>query len=340
MRTRLAHLWEILISSYWFVPSLLIVAAIGLAVGMLPIDHTWPRIGQSWSWLYSGGPAGARSLLSTVAGSIMTVAGVVFSITIMTLTQASSQFGPRLLRTFMRDTGNQIVLGTFLATFLYCLLVLHRVYDHDTSASVPHVSVTVAVLLALASIVVLIYYIHHISTMLQAPNIVAEVGRELDEVFERIFPEDIGHEVPEGTEPELPTDFEEKARPIPSERNGYIQAINGASLMEAAIEEDLLLRLDYRPGQYVIDGNPLLRAWPADRCSPTIVKSLRKAFIVGRQRTNEQDVEYALNQMVEIAVRALSPGINDPFTAMTCVDWLGASLSRIAAHELPACAPL
>ena len=168
-------------SSFWFVPTTMTVVAAGSAIGMIEVDRTWLGPGVRIGWLYSGGAEGARSLLSTVAGSVITVAGVVFSITISTLTQASSQFGPRLLRNFMRDTSNQIVLGTFVATFLYCLLVLRTIHGKidDGASFVPQLSVTVAVGLAVASIAVLIYFIHHVSLSLQAPNVIAAARGDL-----------------------------------------------------------------------------------------------------------------------------------------------------------------
>lgn len=335
MRTRLAHVWEVLSSSYWFVPALMVLAAGGLAVGMVAVDAAAPSLGARWQVFYSGDPDGARVLLSGVAGSIITVAGVVFSITIMALTQASSQLGPRLLRTFMRDTGNQVVLGTFLATFVYCLLVLRRIHGEGAEGFVPHVAVTVAVLLALASIAVLIYYIHHISTMLQAPNVAAAVWRDLDHAIGRIFPKGTGHEAPEGAAaPRLPEDFDRTARAIHPERDGYVQAIDGPSLVEIARRHDLLLCVDLRPGQHALRGCPVIRAWPPEHVTADRARKLADAVIIGSQRTREQDVEYAIDQLAEIAVRALSTGINDPFTARTCVDWLGAGLARIALQDL------
>lgn len=335
MKTRLAHLWEMLVTSYWFVPSIMLVAAAAFAIGILWLDVVLPPEVKSWAWLYSGGSAGARSLLSTVAGSVMTVAGVVFSITIMILAQASSQFGPRLLRTFMRDTGNQVVLGTFLSTFLYCLLVLRRVYGPDNGGFVPHIAVTVAVLLAIASMAVLIYYIHHISTMLQASNVVAAMGQEFDRAIERAFPHQLGAQGGWSSPEPLPPDFESTCLPVLSTKDGYIQALNADPLMKLAVKHDLLVRLDRRPGQYVMKGHPLLHVWPGTRCSEELASDLDGCFFVGWQRTSEQDIEFAVNQMVEIAVRALSPGINDPFTAMTCIDWLGEALSRVALRPLP-----
>src|SRR3712207_4966988 len=152
-----------------------------LAQVTLAVDHyALSRPGGS-GWIYTGGAEGARTLLSAVAGSVITVAGVVFSITIGTLTQASMQFGPRLLRNFMRDTGNQLVLGTFVATFMYCLLVLRSIESGPNASDVPHASVTAAVAFALASIAVLIYFTHHVSLSLQAPIAVATVANALEQ---------------------------------------------------------------------------------------------------------------------------------------------------------------
>src|SRR5687767_1515596 len=180
MRTRLHHLWETLTTGYWFVPAVMMLAAALAAFLLLYIDRT--VIGARVGWLYVGGADGAKTLLSTVAGSVITVAGVVFSITIASLTQAASQFGPRLLRNFMRDRGNQVTLGTFVATFLYCLLVLRAIHGRleDGVAFVPQASVTGAVVLAVASIAVLVYFIHHVSVSLQAPSVVAAIRADLD----------------------------------------------------------------------------------------------------------------------------------------------------------------
>jgi uncharacterized membrane protein len=177
-KTKLSKLWEALHSSYWFVPTLMVVIAIALAFAMLSLDRAG-KSGpiESLGWIYTGGPDGARTMLSAIASSMITVAGTAFSITLVALTLASSQFGPRLLRNFMQDTGNQIVLGTFIATFIYCLLVLRTVRGDDYNVFVPQLSVTVGIVLAIASIGVLIYFIHHASTTIQASHVIGE-GRQ------------------------------------------------------------------------------------------------------------------------------------------------------------------
>ena len=313
----------------------MMAAAAAMAFLLLYVDRRVVGARAGAGWLYAGGADGAKTLLSAVAGSVITVAGVVFSITIAALTQASSQFGPRLLRNFMRDTGNQAVLGTFVATFMYSLLVLRTIRaagEDGGHAFVPHVSVTAAVLLAAASLCVLVYFIHHVSAGLQAPHVVAAVGRDLEQAIARMFPEDLGHAPPPGCDPErdVPPELRtEAALPVPSFDDGYLQAIDQEGLMDLARERDLVLRLIARPGEFVIAGSPLLTAWPAQRADGAFAHAVNEAFIFGTQRTAEQDVEYAIDQIVEIGVRALSPAVNDPFTAMTCVDWLGAGLCRI-----------
>ena len=322
----------------------MVVAAAAMAFVLLYLDRKVMSVNGRLDWLYGGGAGGAQTLLSALAGSVITVAGVVFSITIAALTQASSQFGPRLLRNFMRDTGNQIVLGTLVATFIYCLLVLRTIHGESPGREnfVPQASVTVAVLLAAVSIFVLIYFIHHVSISLQAPSVVSAVREDLERVIARL-PEDqqgtgIGvaeaRAVPAGGDG-LPDGFEADARAIESVREGYVQAVDYDALIEAAEKADVVLRLDYRPGDYVIAGTRLARVWPGGRCDAAVCEVLNKSFICGRHSTPEQDVEFAIRQMVEVAVRALSPAVNDPFTAINCVDVLGASLCRIVRRGLP-----
>lgn len=335
MYTRLRNLWQLLRASFWFVPMLMAASAVGLAFATLELDH---RTGLGWGWTWTGGPDGARELLSTIASSMITVAGVVFSITIVSLQLASSQYGPHLLRNFMRDAVNQIVLGTFVATFIYCLLVLRAVRSLEGEVFVPHLSVTVGALLALASLAVLIYFIHHVADTIQADNLAAATARDLRQIIQSLFPQELGdNPVPDKAQPPptLPPNFDQETRAVAAQCNGYLQAIESETLMATARAHDLVLRLLRRPGDFIIEGDTLLRVWPSSRCTPAIMRKICSAFIIGRHQTRTQDVEYSAHQLVEIAVRALSPGINDPFTAINCVDWLGASLRQLAQRHIP-----
>lgn len=335
---KLSQLWDWLFSSYWFIPTLMTASAIALSFGTVMFDRMGKKGPiESLGWIYAGGPDGASTVLSTIAGSMITVAGTAFSIVIVALQLASSQFGPRLLRNFMQDRGNQIVLGTFIGTFIYCLLVLRTVRSDEYDLFVPQISVTVGLILAIASIGVLIYFIHHASISIQAWNVIHQVSKDLNKGINRLFPQQIGHSLSQKLRwvEEIPADFDKEASPILATGSGYLQAINEEQLMKIATSQDLLLRLNYRPGKFIVQGNELLSVWPGERVDKKLTQQINQAFIRGTQRTENQDVEFSVNQLVEIALRAISPGINDPFTAIQCIDHLSAALCCLAQRDFP-----
>ncbi len=334
VRVTLLKYWDRISGSFWFVPMLMAGGAIALAYATVALDRAvtdrWLR---AQSWAYTGGAEGATAMLGTIASSMITIAGVVFSMTLVALSLASSQLGPRLLRSFMTDKANQVVLGTFVATFLYSLIVLRAIRRADEGIFVPHLSVAFGVLLAVASLGVLVYFIHHVAVSIQADNVVARIGAELAEGIDRLFPEGIGKST--HGQADFPEAFARDSCPIGAAEDGYVQLIDGNALLALAVEEDLVLRVERRPGHFVVKGSPLALAWPGKRVPDRTKAQINAAFVLGSHRTPAQDVEFAVNQLVEIAVRALSPGVNDPFTAVACVDRLGAALSRLAQCEMP-----
>jgi uncharacterized membrane protein len=340
--TKIYNIWYSLEASFLFLPALMAVAAMLLAFVTITIDRIWIDMEGVWPWLiYSGGPDGAGQVLGVIAGSMMTVAGVVFSITIVVLSLASSQFGPRLIRNFMEVKSNQMVLGTFVATFIYSIIVLHSVNGEEGEAFVPHLSVTVDVVLSVVGLGVLIYFIHTISQSIRAENIIARVRHDLSQAIDRIFPEEAGPEAPSpgGRTPEdyvIPATCSREACPVRAEHSGYLQAVDEEALMRIAVQEDLLVYLGYRPGEFVTSGSGLVTVWPGHKVDASLAGRLNDVFIMGAERTLEQDVEFAIGQLAEIAVRALSPGINDPITANTCIDWLGVTLSQLANRQMRA----
>ncbi|MGE3539031.1 MAG: DUF2254 domain-containing protein [Candidatus Tectimicrobiota bacterium] len=340
MKTRWLALWDTLRSSFWLVPALMSLAAVALSIALVALDGAiQDKVLRNIGWIWIGGAEGARSLLEAVASSMITVAGVVFSITMVALTMASAQFGPRLLRNFMRDTGNQVVLGTFVATFIYCVLVLRTIRSGDDMAFVPYIAVTGAIVLALASLGVLIYFIHHTSTTIQVSNVIGRVSLELDTAITRLYPQQVESGEPgrRRSEPlrEIPAACERQGTAVAASRRGYLQGIDYETLLRLAQEYDCLLCLQTRPGSFVIAGSTLALVWPAEHLDTALVKRVRDACVVGSERTSIQDVEFCINQLVELAVRALSPGINDPFTAITCIDHLGAALCHLAQRLIP-----
>ncbi|WP_420454970.1 DUF2254 domain-containing protein [Rubrivirga sp.] len=350
IRARTLAVWDDVRSSYWFIPSLMTLGAAALSVVMIGVDA---RAGPGWiedvPFLFGNQPDGARAVLSTIAGSMVGVAGVTFSITIASVVYASGQYGPRLLTNFMDDRGNQVTLGTFIATFLYCLLVLRTIRSAGEGdapglavAFVPHAAVLTGLALAVASVGVLIFFIHHVPESIHISNLVAGVGRDLRDKIDALFPQRIGEgattrqaERDPDAVTEVPDGFTRDALRVRADGTGYLTGIDAEALLALATDHDLVLRIRHRPGDFVAEGDALALAWPPDRVGDSACDELRTAFAWGRQRTARQDVRFLVNELVEIAARALSPGVNDPFTAISCLDWLAAALKDLADRDFP-----
>lgn len=337
--TRLSSLWERLRVSFWFLPSALAAAAFALSFLLVELDR-WlgDETVRELGWLYTFGPEGARAVLSAIASSMITVAGLTFSITMLTLQLASSQFGPRLMRDFMRDRGNQLVLGVFIATFLYCLLVLRTVRGTEESSFTPHIAIFFGVALAVASLAVLIFFVHHVATSIRIETVLADLACQAREGIDRLYPAPIG----EGPAEAAVSDEEAKdasAGPmtaLSSEESGYVQRIDHEKLMRLACTHDLVVRIEARPGAFVALAEPLLSWRGPPHLGEELRSELRQSVILGEDRSPHQDLELTLRRIVEIAQRALSPGINDPTTAIYCLDRLEEALALLASRRQPA----
>ena len=262
------------------------------------------------------------------------------SIAITALALASGQFGSRLLRNFMDDRGFQITLGTFNGTFLFCLVILRSTRSADEGGGgVPQISVTMSLALAVACVFLLIYFLHHMARAIQAPYVVADAAKDLNAEIERLYGKSI--EKRAAADAERAREFAEAEKPdwsegrdIEASEEGYVKAVNYDRLLHLATRHDCTFKLAARAGDWIGPGDTLFTVWPP--LSPIAYeKAARACFISGRDRTSVQDPEYGVNQLVEVASRALSPGINDPFTAMTCLDYLGAALNHVLRCEIP-----
>lgn len=337
MKAWLLNQWDRLRNSLWFVPAIGLLSALTAAVLLLWVDaqlrvETIPEL----RWAATTGPA-ARTTLSTLAGGLMTIAGVVFSITMLTLAQTSSMFGSRLLRSFLNHNITQFTLAMFLGTSLYCFAVLWTIREIDGEKTfVPHLAVSVGLLSGLVSLATFVYFIHHVSRSIQAQTIVRNVADELDDAIDRIFPAEPGkRDEPEGDDAaRLCPGDDEQAAVIESQSNGYVQAIDEETLLDFATDNDLVIRLQRRPGHFVANGTPMAVICGAEEDADA-AERINACFLTGSRRTPRQDVECAIQELVEVAVRALSPGINDPHTAIACIDYLGAALIRISQRATP-----
>ena len=334
MRLPILQFWQAVRSSYWFVPSLMAIGAIALGAVVIWLDAgPAANLFEGISWYQKSKPEGARAVLSAIAGSMITVAGVVFSITIVAISYAATQYGPRILTNFMSDRGNQVTLGTFIATFLYSLVVLRTIYSGD-SDFVPQLAVFVAMLLAACSIAVLIYFIHHVPESIHVNHVAARIGRQLIKSVEKNYPDCFGeapeHPAGKGVEQAAKRLERSEGAEIASHSVGYIQAVDEDRLLGVACKHGLVVRLLRTPGDFVYTGRPFAVAWPAQEVSDDAERELRGSFSVGSLRTPFQDLHFLVDELVDVGARAMSSGVNDPFTARTCVDWLTAGAAEMA----------
>ncbi len=343
METRLGSWWRDLQDSLWFTPALMTALYGALALALVEVDRVLgARPGTGAGWPLAGDADVARGTLFAIAGTMVSVIAVVFSMTMVALQIAVTQLTPRVLRTFTGDKGTQHVLGVFLGTFTYALLVLRAIRpgseDEGVEPFVPAVSVTIAIGLALVGIGVMIYYIHHVARLIQVPITIGHVTHDTLELIDEGYP--AGRDAPAlaaggAGPPGTPGGV------VRAGGGGYLQAVDADVLLAVAEEHDLFVRMEPLVGEFVLPGAPLATVWPAGGLSSDrdggseLTDAIRAAFVLGLDRTRQQDVEFGVRQLADIAVKALSPAINDPTTATHCIDRLGEVLVHLARRGAP-----
>jgi len=334
---KLRQIWSNLWSGFWFMPSMIVMVSIVFAVVLINTDSIvndkwlarWPR-------LFGAGAQGARDMMSTIAGSMMTVVGVTFSMILVVLALASSQYTSRILRNFMRSRTTQVVLGIFAGIFTYSLIVLRTIRSGDEGAFVPNLSVFFGFLLVLGGVGALMFFIHHIASSIQASSIIASVAHETIAAIDRLFPEKPVQE------PDT-VDDDQKVHPlsmqnwlgVPAWKDGYIQSVNNAGLLLLARDSKTTVRMERSIGDFVVRNTTLASISLEETPDEETIAALQATFTISRYRTVEQDVAFGIRQIVDVALKALSPGINDTTTAIMCVDYLTAILARIAPRQIP-----
>jgi len=328
---------EELRTNLWLVPSLEVLLAVLIFAGTYALDRAAHNHDFTLpSFIIEGSADGARQLLTTVAAAVITVVGVVFSIMIVALTLASTQFGPRMLRNFIRDRGTQHTLGVFVATFVYAILALVSIGGGTHNPFVPHISITVTLLALVLDMGVLIYFINHITTSIQLPQVIASIASDLSGAIAAEGLRGDSGRVAESSLSlaEVERQMAESGGVVRTAHSGYLQFVRYDTLVAIASDANAVIRLHYRPGHFLVQGHPLATVWPA-QATDRVARSLERGHLTGPYRTLAQDLSFAVDQLVEIAIRALSAAVNDTFTALTCIDWLGESLCKIAAEWSP-----
>jgi len=324
---------EIFRTNLWLVPAVEVAGAAVLFICTYALDRAaYDGVFAVPSWAISGGPDVARTVLTAIAAAVITVVGVVFSIVIVALTLTSTQFGPRMLRNFIRDRGTQVTLGTFVATFVYAVLTLGSVGQASHGAFVPHISVTVTLLLMLIDLAVLIYFLNHISRQIQLPEVIASIAGDLQQAIELQTGDTDGAGVEQAAA--LIADMAGRGGVVTAPRSGYLQYVERQALLAIATEVEAVIHVLFRPGHFIVAGQQYAAVWPAEAAG-TVARELADAHVTGPYRTLAQDVSFGLDQLVEICIRALSSAVNDTFTALTCIDWIGDSLCKVTGRWQP-----
>ncbi|WP_203568821.1 DUF2254 domain-containing protein [Aestuariimicrobium ganziense] len=317
--------------SFWFLPAVMVVAAVVLAEAATGADRLLDTSRLGRHSIFALGVDGSRGLLQIIGGSTLSVAAMAFSITISVIATASSAYGPRLVRNFMADRSNQFVLAVFVSSFVYSLVVLRSVNganeQYQREAFVPYIAVYLAIVIAVLNVVALVYFIHHIADSIQISTLVERVRNDLVRVAERHYPapEDEERVAAEPLRGDLPT--------VTADRSGYVTDVDVNALVKAARKHDTVVEVLPMVGDHVLAGEPLARVTQTD---DDLTNTIGSSVTVDDARTPHQDVRRALHHLLEIADRALSPGTNDPFTAVNAIEELGPGLVVIArCRELP-----
>lgn len=325
-------------TSYWFLPVLGAFLAVIIVRFMLQIDAQIPNDSLTDNRLVLSAPLEqARSMMLNLASTILATTGIVFSLLTVPLSLAASQFGSRLLRIYLRDSTIQGILAVFVGAFVYCLMLALAIPADESEGDTPQLAVTFGMVLSLVALASLLLLIQHIASALQAPNLVAAASDELGGVIESIMgDEDDGRLDQRRAEAQsFVNQLDQAAFPIHAARQGYVQAVDVEVALMVAARYDLVIRLVRSAGHFVQAGELIALAGPPGNVHNMAAANIADAYRLGNLRTPSQDLEYGVNQIAEVAVRAMSAAINDPYTAMTCLDHLGARLSAIAARPMP-----
>ena len=342
MLFRLRQLWQPLRESLWFVPLLMVLAALGLAYGLVQYDQATSLTGtRRLPLLFGIDAGGAGAMLSAIAGSMLTVAALTFSLLLAAIAQVSNQYSPRALRNFMRDPVNQFTMGYFVSVFTYGLLVQGTLRSSPAHQFVPTTAVLVGLLLALGGVGVLIFFIHHVAESLQTGTLVHQIAAETEIEIDRLFPHQFGQELPSEALAAAETFVAAPAgwQAVPATGPGYLLYLDKPGLLAWAARHRTVVRLDVHIGDFVGTGQRLFsvragmeRAAPAEADWPA---DLLRYVRIGRHRNPLQDVAFGMQQLVDIALKALSAAVNDTTTAIMAVDYLGELLGRLARREFP-----
>ena len=314
----------------WRIPLQLSLAAVAL-FGITLIPDILDKYGVIHipSWLTMGSIDDARAILSSMMGAVATVLALIFSVALLVLSMVSTLFGPRLLYRFLQDWVTQTTIGLFMGTFVYICLVFLVTHQDPSSSFIPQISLIMSWILVVFSFGFLVYYSHRVAKSIQNPDMIGAIVDDLYAAAGSAHVSGPGEGTGEAPDTAAILRQAEIGATVPCAKSGYLQHVDHGALVAAARAADALIVLRFRPGQFVLRGEPLAAIVPANEAG-TLEAAIDRGIRIGRHRTLTQDSEFGIAQVVEIAIRALSPAVNDTFTGVACVDWLAEALLTLA----------
>ncbi|NCC23362.1 MAG: DUF2254 domain-containing protein [Alphaproteobacteria bacterium] len=333
MLSRLYNFLQIIRESLLFAPALVCVVYFFGVLVLLGIERMVLAGVEGFGLFFQGEVAEAKAVISLLLSAMITMTTLAVSITVVVLSLAASQLGPRLIKSFMSDRQTQIYIGIFFGTVTMCFVMTGILHDSSLATPTPRVTITAVFAACFLDLFVLLAFVNHVARSCIADHVIDKVSRELFSAIDRLS--EPGAESTDPCGGDLPPDFEMNARRVYFQRPGYVQHIDYRSMLTVAEKHHLFIRVDFKAGYYLLPGEDGLKVYPAHNLSPDLEKQLMSAFIVGRRRTPTQDIEYAMRHLTEIGMRALSPGINDAFTAIAVINRLSAAIAHLFGKHIP-----
>lgn len=339
---KIYNIFQLLRSSLWLVPATFCLGYFGITLGLYYLEINYFKDVEFSSLLFTGGRGDAKHVTVALLSSMITMATLAISITMVVLSLAASQLGPRLIKTFMADRKTQCYIGLFFGTVVACFVLTMILHDADPKDLSPQITITAVFAMCFANLFVLLTFVNHVAKTSIADNIILRVSKELLSALDRLTVSEFEYDESEKQKnaeqnkiQEWPEDFDNGRVRLRFAQHGYIQHIDYDHIAKIACANDLYIQIHFKAGHYLVEEEDGVRIFPANNINDEIKKNIKSAFIIGNTRTPTQDIEYSVRHLVEIALRALSPGINDSFTAVSVINELSAALSRLFKRNVP-----
>ncbi|MBI1301910.1 MAG: DUF2254 domain-containing protein [Alphaproteobacteria bacterium] len=337
MISKMYNFWLILISSLWFVPALFCAAYFLITLAIYNLETQYFSDFYLPDLFFSGSNEDAKTVVLALLSSMITMTTLAISVTMVVLSLAATQLGPRLIRTFMSDHKTQDFIGLFFGSVIACFLITVILHNAGQDANAPRLTVSFVFAICFANLFVLLAFVHHVAQSSIADQVILRVTNDLIKSLDRLtFSEENPDRGRDDKDKNWPKDFERKKQRLYFNRCGYVQHIDYNNIVTIAEQYGLYIKINFKAGHFLVEGEDGVRIYPTkEKYCDKIEQEIRDCFIIGNTRTPTQDIEYSIRHLVEIGLRAQSPGMDDNFTAITVLDRLSSALAILFKKDIP-----